>query len=102
MSHIPHCWKSHVVAHIWTSLLLFREMLRPAITDLFCFGAKSTGVDLYSQTIFSHYIFKESLNLHVLCLCAFFDVKTKKNEIIKTVWSTGIRTHNLRIWSYSD
>ena len=52
MSHIPHCWKSHVVAHIWTSLLLFREMLRPAITDLFCFGAKSTGVDLYSQTKF--------------------------------------------------
>ena len=34
------------MAHIWTSLLLFREMLRPAITDLFCFGAKSLSVDL--------------------------------------------------------
>ena len=35
------------------------------------------GVDLYSQTkskhqeVVSHYIFKESMNLHVLCLCAF-------------------------------
>ena len=35
------CWKSHVVAHIWTSWMLFIEMLRRAITDLFCFGAKS-------------------------------------------------------------
>ena len=25
LSHIPHCWKSHAVAHIWTFLLLFRK-----------------------------------------------------------------------------
>ena len=29
---------------IWTSLMLFIEMLRQAITDLFCCGAKSRGV----------------------------------------------------------
>ena len=64
LSHIPHFWKSRVVTRIWTSLLLFREKLRPALTDLFCFGATSTGatststgatstvVDQYSQTKF--------------------------------------------------
>ena len=41
LSHIPHCWKSNAVAHIQTSLMLLREMLRQAITDLYCLGAKS-------------------------------------------------------------
>ena len=49
LSHIPHCWKSHAMAQIWTSLLFFREMLRSAITYLFCFGGKSTGVDLFAN-----------------------------------------------------
>ena len=31
----------------------------------------------------------------------FFDMKTMKNEL-KKVGCTRIRTHNLRIWSYSD
>ena len=31
----------------------------------------------------------------------FFDMKTKKNEIKKN-GSTRIRTHKLRIWSYSN
>ena len=66
-----------VHGHIWTSLLLFREMLRPDITDLFCFGAKSTGVvfvkrhisklnsNSQHQEVVSHYIFKESVNLQM-------------------------------------
>ena len=85
-SHIPHCCKSHVVAHIWTSLLLFREMLRPGITDLFCFGAKSTGVDLYSQTKFYLQASRSCQSLHFqrkreltfLCLCAFLWHENKK------------------------
>ena len=71
------------MVHIWTSLLLFREMLQLAITDLFCFGAKSSGVCFFKrhfsklnsnsqhQEVVSHYIFKESLNLQFFVLCAF-------------------------------
>ena len=36
------------------------------------------------QEVVSHYIFKESVNLHVLCYVHFFDMKTKKNEIKKS------------------
>ena len=98
LSHIPHCWKPHVVAHIWTSLLLFREMLRPAITDLFCSGAKSIGRPIRTlnsnskhQEVVSHYIFKESVNLHFCVYVHFFDMKTKKNGI-NFFGSTSIQT----------
>ena len=58
--------------------MLFKEMLRQGITDLFCFGAKSRGVCLFLRHIrkqisnFQHqevviqYIFKESVNLQSL------------------------------------
>ena len=70
--------------------ILVLEMLRRAITDLFCFGAKSRGVCLFvcsfvclsvcqflghirklnsnsqHQEVVIHYIFKENLNLHIL------------------------------------
>ena len=60
--------------------MLFIEMLRGAITDLFCFGAKSRVVCLYlrhirklnahsqHQEVVIHYIFKESVNLQSLVL----------------------------------
>ena len=55
--------------------MIFIEMLRRAIADLFCFGAKSRGVCLFlwcirklnsnsqQQEVAIHYIFKESMNL---------------------------------------
>ena len=98
LTHIPHCWKSHVVAHVWTSLLLFREMLRPATTDLFCFEAKSTygcrpirelNSNSKHQGDVSHYIFKESVNLHFCVHVHFFDMKTKKNRIKKKLSRPG-------------
>ena len=58
----------------------FIEMLRRAITDLFCFGAKNRGVCLFlrhirklnsnyqHQEVVIHYIFKESVNLHILVI----------------------------------
>ena len=66
--HIPLCWE------------LFKDMLGRAIADLFCFGAKSRGVGLFVcfkaysqlnsnsqlQEVVIHYIFKESVNLHIL------------------------------------
>ena len=63
---------------IWTSLVLFIEMLRRAIADSFFFGAKSRGVYLFlrhirklisnsqHQEAVIHYIFKESVNLQSL------------------------------------
>ena len=63
---------------IWTSLVLFIEMLQRAITDLFCFGAKSRGVCVFlrhirelisksqHQEVVIHYTFKESVNLQSL------------------------------------
>ena len=54
------------------------EMLRRAITNLFCFGAKSRGVCLFlrrirklksnskHQEVVIHYIFIESVNLQSL------------------------------------
>ena len=86
ISHISHWWKSHVVAHIWTSLMLFIEMLQRAITDSFCFGAKSRGVfclfvlrrirklnsNSQHQEFVIHYIIKESVNLQSIvfkCIC---------------------------------
>ena len=77
------CWSAPLlVAHttlLEISLLFFREMLRSAITYLFCLGGKSTGVrpihklnsNTKHQEVVSHNIFKESVNLHFLCLCAF-------------------------------
>ena len=53
------------------------------------------------QEVVSHYIFKESVNLHFCVYVHFFDMKTKKN-VIKKVASTRIRTHNLCICSYAD
>ena len=62
--------------------MLFIEMFRRAITDLFCFGAKSRGVCLFvclflrriskqnsnsqHQEAVIHYIFKESVNIQSL------------------------------------
>ena len=60
--------------------MLFIEMLRQALTDLFCFGAKSRGVCLLlrhinklhvnsssqHQEFVIHYIFKESVNFQSL------------------------------------
>ena len=58
--------------------MLFIEMLRRALTGLFCFGAKSRGVCLFlrrirklnsnsqHQEVVIHYIFKESVNLQSL------------------------------------
>ena len=62
--------------------MLFTEMLRQAITDLFYFGAKSRGVCLcvclflrrirklnsnsQHQEVVIHFIFKESVNLQSL------------------------------------
>ena len=73
---------SWLINDIWTFLLLFREMLRPAITDIICFGAKSTGVVFFTkrliskissnsqhQEVVSHYILKE--RTYTFCLCAF-------------------------------
>ena len=83
LSHIPHCWKSHFVTHIWTSLLFFGEMLRSAITDLFCFGAKSIhklNSNSKNQEVVSDYIFKESVNLHFCVYVHFFDMKQRKME----------------------
>ena len=97
LSHIPHCWKSHVMAYIWTSLLLFREMLRPAITDLFCFGAKSPSADLYSQTKFQLQASRSCQSLHFqrkreltcLCLRAF-------------LWNENIEKWNKKNWVHQD
>ena len=78
------------MAHVWTSLLLFRELLRPAITDLFCFGGKSTGVDLYSLTKFQasrscqSLHFQRKRELACFVFVHFFDMKTKKYEIKKS------------------
>ena len=57
--------------------MLFIEMLRQAITDLFCFGAKRRGVcflrrirklnsNSQHQEVVIHYLFKESMNLQSL------------------------------------
>ena len=58
--------------------MLFIEMLRRAITDLFCFGAKRRGVYLFlrpihklnsnfqHQEVVIHYLFKVSVNLQSL------------------------------------
>ena len=58
--------------------MLFIEMLRPAITDLFCFGAGSRGVCWFlrrirklnsnsqHQEVVIHYILNESINLQSL------------------------------------
>ena len=60
--------------------MLFIEMLRQAITDFFCCGAKSRGVvclfvlwrirklssNSQHQEVVIHYIFKESVNLQSL------------------------------------
>ena len=86
--------------------MLFIEMLQRAITDLFCFGAKSLFVfKAYSQTkrllqasvTFS----KKAWTYKVLCLSAF--LKQSKNETKKIKVGSGrIRTQNLRILSYVD
>ena len=87
--------------------MLFIEMLGQALTDLFCFGAKSRGVCLFlrrirklnsnsqHQEVVIHYIFKESVNLQSL---VFNKVKMKLRKI--KVGSGRMRTHNLRISSY--
>ena len=56
------------MAHIWTSLMLFIEMLQRAITDLFCFGAKSRSVCLFVLRPVRKLIltFNESVNLQNL------------------------------------
>ena len=58
--------------------MLFIERFGQAITDLFCFGAKSRGVCLFlkrirklnsnsqNQEVLIHYIFKESVILQSL------------------------------------
>ena len=84
------------MAHIWTSLLLFRKMVRPATTDLFCFGAKSTGVDLYWQTKFyiqasrscQLLLFRRKRELTCFYV-HFFDMKTMKIEIKKKLGQPG-------------
>ena len=60
--------------------MLFIEMLQRAITDLFCFRAKSRGVSLFlrrnrklnsnsqHQEVVIQYIFKESMNLQSIVL----------------------------------
>ena len=42
-------------------LAALREMVRPAITDLFCFGTKSTGVNLFANKILTPSIKKLSV-----------------------------------------
>ena len=73
--------------------MLFIEMLGHAITDLFCFGAKSRGVCLFlshirklnsnsqHQEVVIHNIFKESVNFKSLVFNSF--LYQSKNEIKK-------------------
>ena len=79
------------MAHIWTSLLFFSEMLRSAITYLFCFGGKSTGVDLFASIILTPSIkkllviaFSKKAWTYIFCVYVhLFDMKTKKNVLKK-------------------
>ena len=60
--------------------MLFKEMLRQAITGLFCCGAKRRDVCLFlrhirklnsnslHQEVINYYIFKEYVILHILVL----------------------------------
>ena len=100
----PYCCKSHVMA--------LAALLRQAITDLFCFVAKSTRFFYFKRHIHKlnsnsqHVIiwsqFKKKRELTNYCVNVhFFDMKTKKNGI-KKMGSARIRTHNLHIWSYGD
>ena len=73
--HIAHTTLLEISCCGTYSLMLFIEMLRRAITDLFFFGAKRRGVCLFLMRILKlnsnsqhqeaviHYIFKESVNL---------------------------------------
>ena len=68
---------------IWSSLVLFIEMLYQATIDLFCFWAKSRGVCLFLRHIHKrisnsqhqegviHHIFKECVNLQSLVFTCF-------------------------------
>ena len=78
--------------------MLFIEMLRRAITDLFCFGAKSRGVCLFVlrhvRKLNSNFQRKRELTKSCVLVHFFNKVKMKFK---KKVGSGRIRTHNLRI-----
>ena len=84
------CRTYHIVGNL-KSWLLLREMLQPAITDFILLWGQEHGCRPISklnsnskhQEVVSHYIFKESLNLHFCVYVHFFDMKTKKNETKK-------------------
>ena len=59
------------MAHIWTSLMPLIEMLRQAITDLFCFRAKSRGVCLFVFKTCSELNSNFQRTYKVLCLSVF-------------------------------
>ena len=86
--------------------MLFIEMLQRAITDLFCFGAKSrvfVCFKAYSQTKLTastschslHFQRKRELTKSSVQVHFFNKVKMKFKKM--KVGSGRIRTHNLRI-----